>query len=50
MILLGTSLEPRFRAVMGTILAGLGMPDLRLMWAEEVQSKQPEFETAESCF
>ena len=35
---------------MGTILGCLGMPDLRLMWAEEVQSKQEQFELAEGRF
>src|SRR5438046_4375995 len=42
--------ELRLPAEMGTILACLGMPDPRLMWAEEVQSKQQQFEAAEGCF
>jgi hypothetical protein len=49
-ISLCSSCKVRLPAVIGTILACLGMPDPRLMWAEEVQSKQPQFEAAEGCF
>src|SRR5947199_1594191 len=50
MISLCACCELRLPAEMGTMLACLGMPDPRLMWAEEVQSKQQEFEAAEGCF
>ena len=50
MVSLGASLEFRFRAVMGTILECCGMPDLRLMWAEEVQSKREQSEAARGLF
>src|SRR5437762_11635833 len=49
-ISLCSSCKVRLPAVIGTILACLGMPDPRLMWAEEVQSKQQQFEAAEGCF
>ena len=37
-------------AVMGTILECFGMPNPRVMCAQEVQSKQQEFQLDEGCF
>jgi hypothetical protein len=37
---LGDSLDSRFTAVIGTTLGRLNMPDRRLMYGAEVQSRQ----------